>query len=193
MRVKDPKGPYMVKSRRPAADEAGRPGEGRIRRMGPLHRGPRQNDRDGFYNEDGPGGVDLNRNFMHQYPYFAPDAGRYMASEAETRAVLDYVLRHRNIAAILAFGESDKPHHPGGRPAPAAGLSLVEFAEARQCARAGAWALMPDLGGAGRGFGRAVACSSSATRACPAGAAAGASGRRAWRRGRAGGDDGERR
>ena len=53
------------------------------------------NDGDGFINEDGPGGVDINRNFMHQYPYLAADAGRHMVSEAETRALLEYVLAHR--------------------------------------------------------------------------------------------------
>ena len=57
---------------------------------------------------------------MHQYPYFAPDAGRYMVSEAETRALLDYVLTHRNIAAILTFGESDNliAGRPARRPRP---------------------------------------------------------------------------
>jgi len=112
------------------------------------------NDGDGFYNEDGPGGVDLNRNFMHQYPYFAPDAGRYMASEAETRALLDYVIQHRNIAAIVTFGESDNLITAGGRPASSASLNLVDFAE-RANAPARRVGMMPDLaGGMGRGFGR---------------------------------------
>jgi len=65
------------------------------------------NDGDGFLNEDGPGGVDLNRNFQHRYPYYAPEAGRHMVNEAETRGLMDYVIRKRNIAAILTFGESD--------------------------------------------------------------------------------------
>jgi hypothetical protein len=112
------------------------------------------NDGDGFYNEDGPGGVDINRNFMHQYPYFAVDAGRYMVSEHETRALLDYVLQHRNIAAILTFGESDNLIAAGGRPAAAAGLNLVDFAE-RANAPARRVGMVPDLGGAmGRGGGR---------------------------------------
>jgi hypothetical protein len=152
MRVKDPKGPYMVSPDDPRLMKRADPAKGESGGWA-LYTEGLDNDRDGFYNEDGPGGVDLNRNFMHQYPYFAPDAGRYMASEAETRAVLDYVLRHRNIAAILAFGESDNLIAPGGRPAPAAGLSLVEFAE-RANAPARRVGMMPDLSGAGRGFGR---------------------------------------
>ncbi len=38
-----------------------------------------------------PGGVNLNRNFMHEYPYFKAEAGRFMASETETRALLGLV------------------------------------------------------------------------------------------------------
>jgi hypothetical protein len=150
MRVKDPKGPYMVS-----------PEDARLMKRADAAKGESggwaiytegiDNDGDGFYNEDGPGGVDINRNFMHQYPYFAPDAGRYMASEAETRALLDYVIRHRNIAAILAFGESDNLVSGPARPAATASLNLVDFAE-RANAPARRVGMMPDLGGAaGRG------------------------------------------
>ena len=130
MRVKDPKGPYMVspddarlmKRADPAKGEAG---------GWALYIEGIDNDGDGFYNEDGPGGVDINRNFMHQYPYFTPDAGRYMVSETETRALLDYVLKHRNIAAILTFGESDNLVTAGGRSA------RISRAEPRRLRRAG--------------------------------------------------------
>jgi hypothetical protein len=152
MRVKDPKGPYMISPDDARLMKRADPAKGESGGWA-LYTEGLDNDKDGFYNEDGPGGVDLNRNFMHQYPYFAPDAGRYMVSEAETRAVLDYVLRHRNIAAVLAFGESDNLITAGGRPAPAAGLSLVEFAE-RANAPARRVGMMADVGGAGRGFGR---------------------------------------
>ena len=153
MRVKDPKGPYM-----PSPDDA------RLMKRADPARGESggwalyvegiDNDGDGFYNEDGQGGVDLNRNFMHQYPYFTPDAGRYMVSETETRALLDYVLEHRNIAAILTFGESDNLVTAGGRSAGSTGLNLVDFAE-RANAPARRVGMMPDLsGGMGRGGGR---------------------------------------
>ena len=107
MRVKDPKGPYMV-----------HPDDARLMRRADAQRGEAggwtpstgkgtDNDGDGFFNEDGPGGVDLNRNFQHQYPYYTPDAGPHMVSEPESRAVMDYMLKRRNVAAILTFGESD--------------------------------------------------------------------------------------
>ena len=50
------------------------------------------NDGDGFINEDGPGGVDLNRNFQHAYPYWQGDAGPHMVSEVETRAIMDFAI-----------------------------------------------------------------------------------------------------
>lgn len=153
MRVKDPKGPYMVSPEDARLMKRADPSKGESGGWA-LYTEGIDNDGDGFYNEDGPGGVDLNRNFMHQYPYFSPDAGRYMVSETETRALLDYVLAHRNIAAILTFGESDNLIAAGGRPAAAAGLNLVDFAEAAN-APARRVGMMPDLGGAGgRGFGR---------------------------------------
>ncbi len=51
--------------------------------------------------------MDLDRNFQHAYPYYAPDAGPHMVSEPESRALMDYVLAHRNIAGMISFGGSD--------------------------------------------------------------------------------------
>jgi hypothetical protein len=130
MRVKDPKGPYMihpedarlVRRADPAKGEAG----GYV-----IYWEGIDNDGDGFINEDPAGGVDLNRNFQHQYPYYTPDAGPHMASEPEVRGLLDYVIARRNIAAILTFGESDNliaaPTRAGGH-APASTVDLIAFA-----------------------------------------------------------------
>ncbi len=130
MRVKDPLGPYMI-----------HPDDPRLLRRADPQKGERggyavywegiDNDGDGFYNEDPAGGVDINRNFQHQYPYYQVDAGPHMASEAETRGVLDYVIARRNIAAVLTFGESDNliaPPTRTGTHAPASVLDLAAFA-----------------------------------------------------------------
>jgi len=150
MRAKDPKGPYMASPDDPRLMKRADPAKGESGGWA-LYTEGIDNDGDGFINEDGPGGVDINRNFMHQYPYFGPDAGRYMVSEAETRALLEYVLKHRNIAAILTFGESDNLVAAAGRAGAAAGINLIDFAE-RSNAGARRVGIMPDLGGgAGRG------------------------------------------
>ena len=130
MRVKDPLGPYMI-----------HPDDARLMRRADAQRGEAagyavywegvDNDGDGFINEDSPGGVDLNRNFQHKYPYYQPDAGPHMVSELETRGVMDYLLERRNIAAVITFGGSDNliaPPIRRGEHAPASVIDLVEFA-----------------------------------------------------------------
>ncbi|MDT8369526.1 MAG: M14 family metallopeptidase [Longimicrobiales bacterium] len=90
-------------------------------------------DGDGFIAEDGPGGVDLNRNFQHEYPYYEADAGRNMVSEPESRAIMDFMVAHRNIGAILTFGHTDNlveaPNGQGRLAAPRT-ISLLEWARA---------------------------------------------------------------
>ena len=155
MRAKDPKGSYMISPDDPRLMKRADPAKGESGGWA-LYTEGIDNDGDGFLNEDGPGGVDINRNFMHQYPYFGPDAGRYMVSEAETRALLEYVLKHRNIAAILTFGESDNLVAAAGRAGAAAGINLIDFAE-RSNAGARRVGTVAEMGGGfGRGGGRGM-------------------------------------
>ena len=80
MRVADPSGDYMI-----------HPDDARIMRRADRSKGEsgayavylegRDTDGDGWVNEDGPGGVDIDRNFQHAYPYWERDAGPYMVSE----------------------------------------------------------------------------------------------------------------
>lgn len=106
MRVPDPAGAFMVHPDDPRlmkrADRAA--GE---RGAYTLHTEGVDSDGDGFLNEDGPGGVDLDRNWQHAYPYWERDAGPHMVSEPETRALMDFVVAHDNVGAVLAFGHSD--------------------------------------------------------------------------------------
>jgi hypothetical protein len=64
-------------------------------------------DGDGRIAEDGPGEVDLDRNFPHRWPEFARDAGPHQMSEPESKALADFVLAHREIAAALVLGRHD--------------------------------------------------------------------------------------
>jgi hypothetical protein len=64
-------------------------------------------DDDGKYNEDGVGGVDLNKNFMHGYQIHGDGAGSWQLSENESRALADFVLQHQDIAAIVVYGKHD--------------------------------------------------------------------------------------
>ena len=82
------------------------------------------NDHDERWNEDGPGGVNFNRNFPYGYKFFAEDAGVHPVSEAETRALADFVIEHPNIAIVVTYGSADnllkapKGAEPAGRRKP---------------------------------------------------------------------------
>ncbi|CAG0992490.1 hypothetical protein PHYC_02375 [Phycisphaerales bacterium] len=69
------------------------------------------NDHDGAFNEDGVGGagggVDLDLNFPARWPEFADGAGRFALSEPETRALVEWMLGLKNVAAVLVFGPGD--------------------------------------------------------------------------------------
>ncbi len=75
------------------------------------HNGPRfmiypegrDSDRDGLFNEDGAGGVDINTNFSFQYPAFQPGSGPYAMSEPESEALVQFCLDHPNIVSVLSF------------------------------------------------------------------------------------------
>lgn len=55
----------------------------------------------------GSDGVDLNRNFQHEYLYYRPHHGPHMVSEIESRTLADFVHDHSNIAAVLTFSAHD--------------------------------------------------------------------------------------
>jgi hypothetical protein len=154
MRVKDPNGAYMIDPEDKRAMKKADPKKGERGEYALYWEGI-DNDGDGFINEDGPGGVNLNRNFMHEYPGYKAEAGRYMVSEAETKAVLAWTVARRNIAAILTFGESDNlitAVNAQGRYGSARTLDLVSFADA-SIAGAGKTGIFPAGGLAGL-FGR---------------------------------------
>ena len=60
----------------------------------------------------GSDGVDLNRNFPHEYLYFQPHVGPHQVSEAETRALADFMFERTNIAAVLTFSAYDNLRSP---------------------------------------------------------------------------------
>jgi hypothetical protein len=135
MRVKAPDGEYMVDPEEPRLMKKADPKKGESGAYKIYWEGI-DRDKDGFIAEDPVGGTDLNRNFMHAYPYYQPDAGRYMVSENESRALMDWIIAHRNVAAILTFGESDNLIAPpaGGRPGSSREIDLIRFADAGNAA-----------------------------------------------------------
>lgn len=128
MRVADPYGDYLPHPDDPRLMKRAEPAKGE-RGTHSLYLEGRDDDGDGFYNEDGVGGVDLDRNFQHAYPYWQADAGVHMVSEPETRALMDFVIAHRNIGAILTFGHSDNLVTPPDGQGELGGFATSEMSD----------------------------------------------------------------
>jgi|AntRauTorckE6833_2_1112554.scaffolds.fasta_scaffold17441_1 hypothetical protein len=116
MRVKDPTGEWM-------------PVEGSFRLMKKADRSKGEqgiykvytegtdNDNDGEYNEDSPGGVNVNRNFPHLFEDFTETAGAWPGSTPESYAIMEFAFNHPEIAMTHAFGATNFSLVPpkGGR------------------------------------------------------------------------------
>ncbi len=115
MRVKDKKGQWIKDKKDPRLmkkKEADTP----LDELYQLYPEGIDNDGDERYNEDGPGGFNINRNFPHNFGYKPRGRGIYPTSEAESKALIDFVSRyvpklktqpHKNICAILLFSKYD--------------------------------------------------------------------------------------
>ena len=115
VRVADPLGEWMPDEEIPellrkADAAAGQTGVYRLFTEG------RDDDGDGAWNEDEPGGVDLDRNFTHNYAWFEAGSGPHQVSEAESRALADFAFAHPNIAAVFTFSPYDNLLHPPKKP-----------------------------------------------------------------------------
>jgi len=106
MRVKAPEGQWLPV-----------PGEPRLMKKVDWTKGERgiyklytegiDNDGDGQYNEDGPGGVDIGLNFPHLFKYFTKTAGLWSGSEEESYNLIKFICSHREIAMTIVFGETN--------------------------------------------------------------------------------------
>ena len=100
MRVKDKTGSMKTSSEDPRLlerCEENEDGEWRVYSEGI------DTDNDGRYNEDGVGGLDINRNWPGQWKqeHIQRGAGVYPLSEPETRAVVEFLLEHRNVTGLI--------------------------------------------------------------------------------------------
>ncbi len=102
MRVKSPNGTFKMSREDPRSMVPRGPGETGGEYYLVLSEGI-DNDADGSFNEDGVGGIDMNRNFPRTWalPYMQNGAGAFPLSEPETRATLDFIVAHPNITGIV--------------------------------------------------------------------------------------------
>ena len=128
MRVKDPEGDHILDPKDERLLIKADPLRGQVGTWRILQEGI-DNDQDEQWNEDGPGGVNFNRNFPFNYSFFAPDAGIHQVSETETRALADFVVAHSQIGLIVTYGAADnlvKTPKVGGDPGRREPLTAID-------------------------------------------------------------------
>ena len=106
MRVKDPQGEWMLL-----------PGEPRLMKKADSSKGEKgeyklysegiDNDKDGQYNEDGPGGVNIGINFAHLFKFHTPTGGAWSGSEEESFNLVKFIMEHREIGLTFCFGDTN--------------------------------------------------------------------------------------
>jgi len=106
LRIPDPEGGWLPHPEDPrvmirADAMKGRAGAFRIEKEG------FDNDGDGASNEDPAWGVAPDRNFPHAFPYPEADAGPWPGFAPETKAVMDFLLAHRNVALAVVYGPAN--------------------------------------------------------------------------------------
>jgi hypothetical protein len=106
LRISDPAGGWLADATDPrvlveADSMEQRPGAYRVVTEG------RDDDGDGELNEDGADGVWPGRGFPHAFPYSTPEAGPWSSFAPETRALLDFLLRRRNVALAVVYGPAN--------------------------------------------------------------------------------------
>jgi hypothetical protein len=116
MRVKDPAGEWLSV-----------PGEPRLMKKADWSKGEKgvyklyteglDNDGDGEYNEDGPGGVNVGVQFPHLFKFFSPESGDWPGSESESFALMKFLNDHKEIGLTFVFGSTNFCLNPprGGR------------------------------------------------------------------------------
>ncbi|MFC2166625.1 M14 family metallopeptidase [Acidobacteriota bacterium] len=102
MRVKDPEGKWIPDPLEPRLMRLADPIKGEIG-IYKMYTEGLDNDEDGQYNEDPPGGIELNRNFPHDFEYYIKTAGLWPVSAPEVIALFKFIGDHSNICMVLNF------------------------------------------------------------------------------------------
>jgi hypothetical protein len=111
MRIKDPRGEWMVNPDDPRLMKKADPSKGEKGSYRLFSEGI-DNDKDEEWNEDPAGGTDFNRNFTYNYQFFSRNSGIHQVSEEATRALANFVFDHPNIGTIFTFSSNDNVMTP---------------------------------------------------------------------------------
>lgn len=116
MRVKSPEGEWIPVATDPRLMKKADPSKGE-KGIYKLYSEGLDDDGDGKYNEDLPGGTNVGLNFPHLFKFFVPANGLYPGSSAESFELMKFIFSHPEIAMTFSFGSSNFCTTPpkGGR------------------------------------------------------------------------------
>jgi len=93
MRARDPEGEWLALESEPRLMKKADPDKGE-KGLYKLYPEGVDNDGDGQYGEDGPGGANVGVNFPHLFRYFSKDGGQWAGSESESLGLIRFVFQH---------------------------------------------------------------------------------------------------
>lgn len=106
MRVLDPTGGWLADPEDPELMREADPAKGETGTHRVYVEGV-DDDGDERWNEDPPGGVDVNRNLPHGYEFFGEATGLHQVAAPEARAIAQFFIDHPNVAVVYALGPQD--------------------------------------------------------------------------------------
>ena len=106
MRVKDPEGKWIPDPAEPRLMRRADPKKGE-KGIYKIYSEGLDNDEDGEYNEDPLGGIELNRNFPHDFEYYVKTAGLWPVSAIESIVLTKFLASKPNIAMVLNFSSEN--------------------------------------------------------------------------------------
>ncbi|HRP09009.1 MAG TPA: M14 family zinc carboxypeptidase, partial [Gemmatimonadales bacterium] len=130
LRLADPNGAWIADSAEPRLLRRADRSKGEVGAWTVVSEG-RDDDGDGRYNEDGPGGTDVNRNFTYDHDHHGREAGPDPMSSPEARGLAEFMIVHPEIAAVYVIGPQDNLMKPWENR-PNAGIMNPETRERAQ-------------------------------------------------------------
>lgn len=106
MRVEDPEGTWMASAKEPRLMVRADPKKGERGKYKMYPEGI-DNDKDGSYNEDGPGGINVGINFPHLFSMSTKESGMWPGEAPEVYGLMKFMFDHPEIVMAFTLGSSD--------------------------------------------------------------------------------------
>ena len=106
MRIADPAGEWIVDEKDSRLMRRADPLKGEKGKFKMMAEGF-DDDKDGQFNEDQAGGYRPDRNFAHAWSENDPESGPWPSAQPESKAIMDFMIAHRNVAMAVVFGPAN--------------------------------------------------------------------------------------